>query len=42
MRNIMLTVRPNLGETVPRFVVIPNFENYKINELGEIYNIKKK
>lgn len=41
MCNIMLTVRPNLGETVPRFVVIPNFENYKINELGEIYNIKK-
>lgn len=36
----MLTVRPKLGETVLRFVIIPNFENYKINELGEIYNIK--
>lgn len=41
MNNTMLTVRPNLGETVPRFVKIPNFENYAINELGEIYNIKK-
>lgn len=41
MNNTMLTVRPNLGETVPRFVIIPNFENYKINELGEIYNVKR-
>lgn len=41
MNNTMLTVRPNLGETVPRFVIIPNFENYKINEFGEIYNIKR-
>lgn len=40
MNNTTLTVRPNMGETVPRFVIIPNFENYKINELGEIYNIK--
>lgn len=40
MNNTMLTVRPKLGETVLKFVIIPNFENYKINELGEIYNIK--
>ena len=40
MNNTMLTVRPKSGETVLRFVIIPNFENYKINELGEIYNIK--
>lgn len=41
MLSTMLTVRSNLDETVPRFVIIPNFENYKINTLGEIYNIKR-
>lgn len=40
MNNIMLTVRPCKGETVPRFVKIPNFEKYAINDLGEIYNLK--
>lgn len=38
MSNIVLTVRPKEGETVPRFVKIPNFEKYVINDLGEIYN----
>ncbi len=41
MNNTMLTVRPDTGETVPRFVIIPNFENYTINTDGEIYNLKR-
>lgn len=41
MGNTMLTVRPSKGETVPRFKEIPNFENYIINENGEIYNKKR-
>lgn len=41
MYNTMLTVRPSKGETVPRFKEIPNFENYVINEKGEIYNKKR-
>lgn len=38
MINIVLTDKPRTGESVPRFVDIPNFNLYKINELGEIYN----
>lgn len=40
MSNIVLTDRPRTGESVLRLKKIPNFENYLINELGEIYNAK--
>ena len=40
MNNTTLTDRPKTGESVPRLVKIPNFENYAINELGEIFNLK--
>lgn len=38
--NTMLTVRSNVDETVPRFVIIPGHENYIINTNGEIFNKK--
>jgi 3-mercaptopyruvate sulfurtransferase SseA len=38
MLNTVLTDKPRTGESVPRFVDIPNFNLYKINELGEIFN----
>lgn len=40
MSNTMLTVRSRTDETVPMLKKIPNFENYGINELGKIYNLK--
>lgn len=40
MNNIMLTDKSRTDESVPRFVNIPNFEMYIINEYGEIYNKK--